>query len=214
MRRYVTLVTLIALVVAPGAALRAQGRGRGLVEVPARPLRAGLYVTGGLGDGQEQYKYSDDPLGYTNWLSSPAAMLRIGGTPSPSVRLGGELFGWWNRFYNADPDIQTHATDSFGVLLLDAQFYPAVRSGFYVKGGLGLARSAESYECCFETVSESGFGWGVGAGYDFQLSRNISIAPTVDFYQGSFSERDNPTITEHVLNIGASITFQSGRRRF
>jgi hypothetical protein len=53
----------------------------------------------------------------------------------------------------------------------------------------------------------------VGAGYEIQLSRSIAIGPSVEFYQGSFSRRDEPTLTERVLNIGGQITFQTGGRR-
>lgn len=211
MRRNVAIYALIALTLGSARALQAQGRDRGLVELPARPVRSGLYLTGGLGNGLEQYQYSDAP-GYTSWLSSPAAVLRIGGTPNQSVRLGAELFGWWNKIFDADQ--QLNATDTFSAFLLDAQFYPDRRAGFYVKGGMGIARSGESFECCIENVSETGFGWSIGAGYDLPLSRGLAIAPTIDFYQGSFAQRGQPTITEHVLNVGVSLTFQSGGRRW
>jgi len=211
MRRFVTLFTSVSMLVGTAGALSAQVRDRGLVELPPQPVRAGFYVTAGLGNGMEQYKYSDDPLGYTDWLSSPAVAVRVGGTPNASLRIGAELFGWWNSFY--DGTAASHATDSFSAILLDGQFYPAPRSGFYVKGGVGIARSAESFDCC-QTVSENGFGWSAGAGYDLPLSRNVAISPVVDFYQGSFAERGAPTITEHVLNIGVSLTFQAGRSRF
>lgn len=212
MRRNVASLALIALIAGSATALHAQGRDRGLIELPPRAVRGGLYLTGGLGNGLEQYKYSDDPLGYTSWLSSPAAVLRIGGTPSQSVRLGAELFGWWNGIYDATQ--QMNATDTFGAFLIDAQYYPDRHGGFYLKGGVGIAHSGESFSCCVASASESGFGWSVGAGYDIPLSRNLAIAPIADFYQGSFAHRGQATITERVLNLGVSLTFQSGGRRW
>src|SRR5579872_5490846 len=110
MRRNASLLALAALIAAAATPLAAQGRDRGLVELPDRPMRSGLYLTGGLGDGLEQYRYHDLP-NYTDWLSSPAAVLRIGGTPNANVRIGGELFGWWNTTY--DTDLQENTTETF-----------------------------------------------------------------------------------------------------
>jgi len=215
MRRNASWPALVTLIAAAAVPLHAQGRDRGLVELPDRPVRSGLYLTAGLGDGLDQYKYQD-LSGYTSWLSGPAAVLRIGGTPNHNIRLGGELFGWWHSFYNSDPSFQEDVTESFTAALLDAQFYPSRRDGFYVKGGLGFGRSGTSYQ--FENgIYNGAFVWTVGAGYDIPLSRGISIAPTVDFYQGSFSSSPgDPTqsYVEHVLNIGASLTFQAGHRRY
>lgn len=215
MRRNASWLALVTLIAAAAVPLQAQGRDRGLVELPDRPVRSGLYLTAGLGDGLDQYKYQD-VSGYTDWLGAPAAVLRIGGTPNRNIRLGGELFGWWHGFYDADPSFQENVTETFTAALLDAQFYPAARDGFYLKGGLGFGRSGTSYQ--FErSIGINGFVWSVGAGYDIPLSRGISIAPTIDLYQGQFSSASNDptsTYTERVLNIGASLTFQAGRHRY
>jgi opacity protein-like surface antigen len=212
MRRNASLLALISMIAAAATPMPAQGRDRGLVEMPDQPLRGGLYLTGGIGDGLEQYRYHD-LTGYTDWLSSPAAVLRIGGTPNRNVRVGGELFGWWNSAYNTD--LQENTTETFTAALLDAQLYPSPRAGFYVKGGLGFGRSGTSFEL-ERSIGKTGFVWSAGAGYDIPLSRSVSIAPTVDFYQGSFNHAGDPTdsYTERVLNVGASLTFQSGRRHW
>jgi hypothetical protein len=213
MRRNASWLALGTLIATAAVPLQAQGRDRGLVELPDRPVRSGLYLTAGLGDGLDQYKYQD-VSSYTDWLGAPAAVLRIGGTPNRNMRLGGELFGWWHGFYDADPSFQENVTETFTAALLDAQFYPAARDGFYLKGGLGFGRSGTSYQ--FEnSIGNTAFVWSVGAGYDIPLSRGISISPTIDFYQGQFSSAPNDptsTYTERVLNIGASLTFQAGRR--
>lgn len=211
MQRTTMALTILALAGGAVPTLSAQGRDRGLVELAPPAMRSGFYITGGLGDGMDRYKYQD-LSSYTDWLSSPAAVLRIGGTPNESVRLGGELFGWWNSAY--DPTLQENTTETFTAALLDAQFYPAPRSGFYVKGGIGVGRSGTSFEV-EQSIGKNAFVWSVGAGYDIPLSRSISIAPTIDFYQGAFNRRGAPTdsYTEQVLNIGASLTFQSRRHR-
>lgn len=211
MRRIIASFALVALTTGATSALSAQGRDRGIVELSSPGLRGGLYITGGLGDGMDRYKYQD-LTSYTDWLSAPAGVLRIGGTPNSSVRIGGELFGWWSSYYDAD--LQENATETFTAALLSVQLYPAPRGGFYLKGGLGVGRSGTSYEI-EQSIGQNAFVWSVGAGYDIPLSRSISIAPTVDLYQGAFNRRGAPTdsYTEQVLNIGASLTFQSGHRR-
>ena len=216
MRRNASWLPLVTLIAAAAAPLHAQGRDRGLVELPARPVRSGLYLTAGLGDGLDQYKYQD-LSGYTDWLSAPAAVLRIGGTPNRNMRLGGELFGWWNSFYDADPSFQENVTETFTAALLDAQFYPSARDGFYVKGGLGFGRSGTSYQ--FEQ-----FDWqatrssGASArGTTFRCRADLDRARRSISTRGSSSSAPmtRPRLyTERVLNIGASLTFQSGRRRY
>jgi hypothetical protein len=43
------------------------------------------------------------------------------------------------------------------------------------------------------------------------LTPQISIGPTIDFYQGTFTKRYEATLSERVLNFGLQISFQTGR---
>lgn len=206
-------VAVLALLAVAGAttSLSAQGRrgdrdrDRGLVEVEPAGLRGGFYIGGGLGAGAEQYKYADE-TDFTKSYTKPSISIRAGGTPNQNVRLGGEIFGWSGEVQDG--------TEYFGLLLLTGQFYPSAKNGFFLKGGGGFGTSGTSYSD-FGTANDyrSGFAWSVGAGFDIALSRSISIAPTVDFYQGTFTKRGEIDYTERVLNIGAHVTFQTGGRR-
>lgn len=209
--RILMVVPLLA-----GLALRANAQSRGLVEV-GQDTRAGFYITGGLGDGLDQIKFTDQSQ-FQDWHSSPAAVLRIGGTPSQNVRIGAEFFGWWHSYDDVDFG---HVTEYFTAAMLEGQFYVAPRSGLYLKGGIGIGHSGSNYDDYdYGDVGSNGFAFTVGAGYDVPLSPWISIAPTVDFYQSTFSNAPDPntglsnSYTEHVLNIGASLTFQTRHRRF
>ncbi|HEX3928517.1 MAG TPA: hypothetical protein VHW65_11015 [Gemmatimonadales bacterium] len=212
MRRIVRPLALLALAGVIALPLAAQGGG--LVEVNSGSgLRHGFFVTGALGDGMESYQYADVP-GYSSAFSNPAFAVRIGGTPSPYFRLGAEFFGWSGSVADSFA-FSGSDTETFGAFLLTGQFYPSLRAGFYLKGGLGVAHTATDYDDG-SSNGESGFGFTVGAGWDFALSRNISLGPVIDLYQGSFTARDQnggalPTLDDRVLNIGASITFQSSR---
>jgi hypothetical protein len=204
MRRPILLAALVAVSAAPLTPLAAQrpSRDRGIVELAPEPTRGGFYATLGVGAGREQYKFSDENE-YTDALTKPTLALRLGGTPNANVRVGAELFGWGSEV--------EEGTESFTAALLSAQVYPSQTAGFYLKGGGGIARSGIDFNNGSSTF-ETGFGWTVGAGYDLPLSRAVAIGPTLDFYQGSFTQRNEPTLTERVLNIGVQVTFQTGRR--
>ena len=209
MRRTVALVALAVLVTGTST-LQAQGRrerDRGLVELEQRGIRGGLYLTGGIGGGAEQFMF-DDEEEWSEKLTKPTLTLRIGGTPDQYVRVGAELFGWTSDEFDSE--------EYFATLLGTIQFYPMREAGLWLKGGLGMAYSGQSYIDnlgYLVEINETGFGWSVGAGYELQLSRSIGIGPSIELYQGSFSQRNEPTLNERVLNIGGQITFQTGGRR-
>lgn len=217
MRRTVALLALVALMgvttTLDAQARRRPGdrdRDRGLVELDHNYRRGGFFITGGVGAGGEQYKFEDED-DYTDRLTKPTLMLRIGGTPNPSVRIGGEFFGWGNNVTGTDN--QAAGMEQFGAALLTGQFFPLPTQGLFVKLGGGLGMSGFDFDDpVFEDNNETGFAWSIGAGYDIPLSRNFSLGPSIDLYQASFSQRDEPTLSERVLNIGVQVTFQSGGR--
>src|SRR2546421_12735858 len=59
------------------------------------------------------------------------AALKLGGTPSPRVRVGGEV-NLWTKDMN-------DVTETVGNISGAVYLYPAARSGFFVKGGVGVA---------------------------------------------------------------------------
>jgi hypothetical protein len=209
MRRTVALAALAALV-AGTSTVQAQNRrdrerDRGLVELEERGTRGGFFITGGLGAGAEQFKFDDEDE-WSDKLTKPTLTLRLGGTPDQYVRVGAELFGW-----GAETD---EGEETFAAVLGVVQFYPMKDGGLWLKAGGGYAESRiDFYDPDFFDAVESGFAWSVGAGYEIQLSRSIAIGPAVELYQASFERRDEPTLSERVLNIGGQITFQTGGRR-
>ena len=218
MRRTVALLALVALM-GVTSTLSAQGRrrpgpdrDRGLVEIDNSYRRGGFFITGGIGAGREQYKFSGEDE-YTEALTSPTLTLRLGGTPSTRVRLGVELFGWSGDGEETFENFVDPYTDTFGTATATIQFYPFPSDGVWIKGGAGYARSERNYEDpqVLDAV-ENGFAWSVGAGYEVPLARSLSIGPSVQLQQGAFSRRNEPTLHERVLNIGVEVTFQSGGR--
>lgn len=206
MQRTLLSLALLGLVPVGVARLEAQApagtRDRGAVEMAPAGLRSGFFFSAVVGAGSEQNRFSDE-ADYTESLTKPTFMLRLGGTPDPSVRLGAEFFGWWNPV----PD----GTETFGTALVTVQFYPSPTAGFYLKAGGGIAESGVHFDY-YPDNSEVGFAWSAGIGYDFALTPQISIGPTIDFYQGTFTKRYEATLSERVVNFGVQITFQTGKR--
>ncbi len=204
MRRSVLALAAFVLAASALTPLSAQRseRDRGIVELEPVGARGGFYIGGGIGAGRESYKFSDQTA-FTDGLTKPTISIRLGGTPTPSARLGGEIFAWAN-----DVD---DGTESFAVFMLTGQFYPMQQGGIFLKAGGGFARSGIDFNNGSSTY-ETGFAWNVGGGADIPLSRAVGIGPMVDLYQASFTKRNEPTLTERVLNVGVQVTFQTGGR--
>jgi opacity protein-like surface antigen len=173
--------------------LLAQEHGGGLREVRHAPSgRSGFFIAGGIGGGYESFKtdgfeWTDEELGGTFHL-------KLGGTPSSTVRLGGELAGW-----GAD---EAGVEEFVGSLMGIVQLYPSPSSGFFLKAGAGPSYfNQKVFDGVFyEEVDDNGFGFNIGAGWDFQVSRGLTIGPVLDYYQHDFGE-----FKERVWSLGVSI---------
>jgi len=143
---------------------------------------------GGLAFGDEEFE-SDSKSGY-------AFQLRLGGTPSQQLLLGGELIGWAAEEGSIDI--------SRGAAMFTALYYPSPRGGFYLKGSAGFAARTISGRVSLEATLEKetgGIGLGAGIGYDIQLGRNFFLTPAVDFvYTGT--EGDGATLL--LFTVGAT----------
>lgn len=132
-----------------------------------------------------------------------AGFLKLGGTLSPKVLLGGEVNGWVK-------DV-SGTTEEVGNVSAALYFYPAPASGFFLKGGAGFAsymlRNGGS------SVSASGFGLIAGLGYDIRVGRKISLTPTGNLYFGSDGDLSDagtvliPSVKHTVFDLGLGITF-------
>jgi hypothetical protein len=146
---------------------------------------------GGLAFGDEEYE-SDSKSGY-------AFQLRLGGTPSQQLLLGGELIGWGAE--------EASTTVWRGAAMFTALYYPSRRGGLYLKGSAGFAGRSVDREIPIGddsatlTQETGGIGLGAGIGYDIQLGRNFFLTPAVDFvYSGT--EGDGATLL--LFTVGAT----------
>jgi hypothetical protein len=140
----------------------------------------GFWISAGLGGG---LAFGDETFD-TDSKSGVAIALRLGGTPSQQLLLGGELTGW---------GAEEGSTYVFrGALLFTALYYPSARGGFYLKGSAGFAGRTIDREIPLGgdsgtlTQETGGLGIGAGIGYDIQLGRNFFLTPAADFlYSGT-----------------------------
>jgi hypothetical protein len=198
LRRIITTAAAILLL---GRAAAAQETPRGLVEVSDESGRRGFWVGLGLGAGGEAFDLRDG-AGYSGELYRPTLSLRLGGTPSRYLRLGGEVLGWI--------DDQGRQTESITSLLFITQLYPAPRTGFYLKGGLGLGRNQVDFDDGFG-VGDTGFAGLVGAGWEVRVGRRLYLNPAVDLVQHRYTGRGGDRYRERIVNFGVGVLFQSGR---
>jgi hypothetical protein len=183
-----------------GGAAAAQEPPRGLVEVHDSQ-RHGFWAGLGVGAGAEAFDLRDG-LGYSADLYRPTVSVRLGGTPSQYLRLGGEILGWI--------DDQGNRTESITSVLFISQFYPAPATGFYLKGGLGLGRNQVDFDNGFG-VGDTGFAGLLGAGWEVRVGRRWYLNPAVDLVQQRYTGRGGDRYRERIVNFGIGVLFQSGR---
>jgi hypothetical protein len=193
-RRLLAGFALLALAAAPSNAQQRPG----LVEVSGGGGRHGFWLGAGIGAGGEQFDLADG-LGYSDALYKPAFWLRGGGTLGQHFRLGGEISAWVN-----DRDRATESVSSF---LAIAQFYPFTSTGLYLKGGLGLGRSAVTFDDGFDT-GDTGFAGAFGAGWEIPVGAHFAIVPAVDWVGQSFDQRGSGTIHERVVTYTLGVVWQ------
>jgi hypothetical protein len=112
----------------------------------------------------------------TSRQSGTVLYVNIGSTINQRLTLGGELNGFSRSSQNED--------DTIGSLMAVAHFYPAPRMGFFFIGGAGMTSMSLDNHVDLVTVTSTGLGAEIGAGYDIRLGRNFSLTPYAAFVQG------------------------------
>jgi hypothetical protein len=170
---------------------------------PAPSARHGFWGAFGLGYGNNGLTCSGGCS-----FTSPAkgggltVALKLGGTPSPRVRLGGEVNLWTKD--------QSGVTESVGNVSAAVYFYPSARSGFFLKGGVGVGSFQLSQGS--STNSADGIGFLTGLGYDIRVGSKVSLSPIANFYFGHDGDyRDAsgtiPGIKHAIVDFGLSVQY-------
>lgn len=206
--RKLMLVALTALSLAPAVASaqdddrdRDRDRDRyhrrgGLREVDDSRFdrRKGFWLSAGLGAGSESFD-ANDGLGWSDDKGGGVGYVKLGGTVSQSLLLGAEFSAWGTRYRYEDYDRGLTSA------MFIAQWYPAPRGDFWLRGGVGFARDYLDIDGG-ERRRENGGVLAVGLGYDIRVGRNVSITPMLDLQGQRYETHD-----ERLVNIGLGITF-------
>jgi hypothetical protein len=133
-----------------------------------RNPRQGFWIGFGLGAGSVGADCSGCASDRTGGVSG---YLRMGGTLSRHLLLGGEANGWSHSESGADESM------GFGSVVL--LWYPSATGAFYLKFGLGgMTYTANTPIGKIEATAGSG---SLGLGYEFRVRRNMSLTPFLNF---------------------------------
>jgi len=163
-------------------------------------VRQGFWIAFGLGYGS-----ADLTCDVCNFDREGGGVghIRLGGTLSEKVLLGGDVTAWTKE--------KDGATFTAGNVSMVVLYYPMEAGGLFVKGGAGF--SSIMIEVQGQQADGASFGLSGGLGYDVRVGRNISITPLVDFlYVGSQdlqyqSQTVWPGLSGNVLSFSVGVTF-------
>jgi len=159
--------------------------------------RQGFWIGFGIGFGS--LRMSCDGCSSTDRQSSVSGFLKAGGSISDRLLVGGETNGWAKSINGT--------TITMGSVLLAAYYYPTPASGFFLRGGVGLARYKEA-----GSNSSSGLGFNLGLGYDLRVGPGYSLTPVANFSFGSVGKAhgsgiDYPSTQENLIQLAVGFTW-------
>ena len=174
--------------------------GAGAASAQRPQTREGFWIAFGFGYGSA--KPSCDLCGSLDSRGGATGFLKLGGTLTKQVLLGGEINAWTKS--------ENGVTDQLGNVSAALYYYPAVASGFFLKGGVGFSSFRET-----DGFTDDGTGFGLlgGVGYDIRVGRNVSLTPVANFYWGGVGDIKESGTTvatgwkQHVFDVGLGVTF-------
>jgi len=189
----------------------------GVAYVPAEQLadetvhnHDGFFLRMDLGIGSSWYteKNSGTELGTATGITGMFA-LRLGGTIFPGFVLGGGIVG--NSMVNPtykDARTGNSSKDSnvsigLSELQLFALYYPNPKGGFHVMGSCGYGSLSVTVNGVQYNTSLKGLVVGGGVGYDFWVSPQWSLGPSLVLTHGIMSATETSTAG----NVDFSATF-------
>jgi len=185
------VVALLAAFSCAASAARAQ--------YPQR--RDGFWIGFGLGYGSANI--TCDNCGSGPRTDGITGFVKLGGTPSRNLLVGGAINAWSHS--------DGSATETLTNLTASLYLYPAVRRGLFLTGGLGFSNYHVN-----STPSFDGTGWGftAGAGYDLRVGRDVSLTPVVNYVYGAVGDVNESGVgrfatgwKQNVVELALGVTF-------
>ncbi len=146
-------------------------------------VRQGFWISFGFGYGSLGCEHCD------NRVSGTSGYLRMGGTLSQRLLIGGEINGWSKTEGNT-----TLTVSNVGPVVY---FYPDAHGGFYLKGGVALASA--KLDIGRFTGDETGSGVILGLGWDARVGRNFALTPYFDLLTSNF---DGGSLNTYAFGLG------------
>jgi len=148
--------------------------------------RKGFWI--GFGFGYGSYTCTD-----CSSVGSVSGYLKMGGTVSPHLLLGGETNGWTK---SEGGETLTAGNASFA-----GYYYPQPAGGLFLRGGVGF--STISGSSGGSTASQTGAGATAGLGYDLRVGANTSVTPVFNFVWG----HPDTGFSQSILQFAVGVTF-------
>jgi hypothetical protein len=144
------------------------------------PSREGFFLGLGLAGGQFDADCSS--CGDADPASAFGSHIRLGGTLSPKLRLGVDLFGIMTEdgIFADLSGSPGDAKETAGDATVSVWFYPSAEGNFWLQAGLGGVAYIADVDGD-QKYSAVGGGLVLGLGYDFRVGRNGSITPYLRF---------------------------------
>ncbi len=193
------LMAVSAACVLAAAPLHAQQRGL----VPVSPnARQGFWIGFGFGPGSAG---ADCTSCTTDRTTGFSGYLRMGGTVSPHVLLGGESNGWVRP--------ESGVTETLAYASFIASIYPSAAGAFFLKFGIG----GMTYEVSDGTgsLTATAPAGSIGLGYDVRVGKMLSVTPfvnvlassAVSFKINGISVPTGQDIRLNLVQLGAGLTW-------
>lgn len=122
--------------------------------------------------------------------STSSFRVRAGYSPNPRLLLGLEFGGWNIESSGAGilPDPSPNKGEGIETFFAVVRYFPLERSLVFVESGLGFVSYWNNRPL---EQGANGSGAFLGVGHDFQLSRRLSLAPSIDYSWGHIATRGN-----------------------
>jgi len=177
------------------------------VEAQGSDHRRGFWAQGGVMAAANRSDCSN--CNDFAWDDGGAVFLRAGGTISPHVLMGAEVYG----FRQTDGEVTE--TDIQGIMAI-AEWYPWLHLGGFVKVGIGVANLdlfVSTQEGGSTQSSKTGMAISLGFGWDIRVTNGISITPVVNTYINAVGDLDiepvgtADNVLTTLLTAGVGVTF-------
>lgn len=144
------------------------------VDAQERFHRRGLW--GEICTGPASIRIASSTPATVTTKSGTGACVRMGGTLSSKVLFGAESFGFVDETFGFAKQDTSLIAENGGLMAL-VMWYPG-RSGFFMKGGFGVADGVFTIRTTPDSTLETngtGVGLTFGIGYDVPISRKFAV---------------------------------------